>query len=114
MIGKNPGWEEIVRYYGSDPTLRPMMKLVEHINVSNHRFRLFGDVFLDDLVLSVRADKDIFSDSLHIRYDKDNQGFVFTNYHGYDTLGRPSWEKKCKIEEAISKFEELILKTKWY
>ncbi|WP_310394605.1 hypothetical protein [Hymenobacter sp.] len=85
-----------------------MLALVRHIQATNLSRRLFAVTSLDNLVVSGYIPFEFGHETLHIRFDRTNQAFLFD--YCLRHLREPEFHRVYPAELGIKKFDQFI---KW-
>jgi hypothetical protein len=109
----NQSWDFILKKYVSlkehEWNVEPMILLVEHIKAF-YSNRLFAYTSLDLLIISIHPDIDRCIETLHIKFDRSENQFLFSYY---SKSNKAEWERKYHSEDVNKKFDQFIKMINW-
>lgn len=108
MVVYGEPWENLVSAFKENRQLAGLEELVKYIAASDYKYRFYGNIFLDNLILSGYAAFNLFAYCLHISY---HNGQFTCGWYGPKGL---AWEEKIGLEDMHRGFPALFGKIAWY
>lgn len=108
MVVSGEPWENITAALKGNKQLSGLEELVKFIAGSDYKYRFYGTIFLDNLILSGYVAFNLFAYCLHIGYEN---GQFTCGWYGPNGL---AWEEKIDQQNMLRAFPELFGKIAWY
>jgi hypothetical protein len=111
-------WKEIENHYlelnKMDWNHYMLLELVIYIQSSGLSNKLWATTSLDRLIISNNNEIDFDKESLHVKFDRQNQKWLFKYFGGQlKNHNQPEFEKTYKLNEGKEKLINFIKMINW-